>query len=325
VTPLCIGAAFDLSPHPCFDGRMARKAGPRIGQPGDKGLIAVACTAGGAVALLLAAIGGLALAFLLTDARARAALAGLPDHPWWLVYRGPAADGGAAWAVGAAVTATLLAAAALFATRRLGQRYPELPVLAAGLFLLTLAFECLRGATAFLVATDRSRTAALFLSRAVCWARFTGLMSLLAVALHAIELPGGRPGVLLPVVLVASLAIAASVPVDRTTFLAQLTFRLGDEQGVWFVNLVIGALAPLSVIGAAIVRREARLVRLAGAFALLLVGRDLLFFGLRPVRLACGLALLGGGSVLLFDAIRRPYGAAREARGRAAGTDSSGR
>jgi hypothetical protein len=305
---------------------MAGKVEARSGQPGagrQSPKLAVPLAAAAATALLLAVLGGLALAFLLTDARAREALAGLTDHPWWLVYRGPAGGDAAAWAVGAATAAALVAAAALSAARRMLERSPALPSLAAGIFLFTMAFECLRGAAAFLVATDRSTAAALFLSRAVCFSRFTGLLSLLLVALHALELPEQRPGVLVPVVLVASLAMAASVPVDRTTFLAQLTFRLGDEQGVWFVNLVIGALIPLSVVAAAIVRREARLVLLAGSFVLLLAARELVFFGLHPVRLACGLACLALGSALLLAAIRRGYVPARDARVRPAGTESS--
>jgi hypothetical protein len=305
---------------------MAGKAGARIGQPGDgrgSPVPSALFVPAFAAAVLLAAIGGLALAFLLSDPRARAALADLPDHPWWLVDRGPAGSDAAMWAVGATAATALVAAATLFAARRLLERSPALPVLAAGLFLLTIAFECLRGAAAFLVATDRSITAALFFSRAVWCARFTGLLSLLLVALHALELPEQRPVVLVPVVLVASLAVAASVPVDRTTFLAQLVFRLGDEQGVWFVNLVIGALIPLSVLAAAVVRRERRLALLAGAFALLLAARELVFFGLRPVRLACGIACLVLGSALLLDAIRRGYVATREGNGRPAGTESS--
>jgi hypothetical protein len=131
--------------------------------------------------------------------------------------------------------------------------------------------------------------------------------------------------VLVPVALVASLAMAASVPIDRTTFLAQLTFRLGDEQGVWFVNLVIGALVPLSVIAAAIVRRQPRLVPLAAAFVLLLAARDLVYFGLRPVRLAGGIACLALGAALLVGTVSRGYVAAREARGRSTGTESSAR
>ena len=307
---------------------MPGNAETRTEQPGarrEPPALAAVFTAAAVAAFLLAAVGGLALAFLVADQRARAALAGLPDHPWWLLYRGPAGSDAPGWAAGAAAAAALAAAGALAVSRRLLERAPRLPAIAAGLFLLTVAFECLRGATAFLVATDRSIAAALFLFRAVCWARFTGLLALLLVALHAIELREQRPVVLVPVVLAASLAVAASVPVDRTTFLAQLVFRLGDEQGVWFVNLVIGALAPFSVTAAAIVRRQPRLVRLAIAFALLLAGRDLVFFGVRPVPLAGGFVLLVLGSALLLGAVRRGYVATREARGRPAAAESSAR
>jgi hypothetical protein len=287
--------------------------------------LAAAYTAGAAVAAAFAALGGAALAILLTDARIAAALDGLVDHPWWMVYRGPAGDAASAWAVGSVTAAALWTAGCLLVARRLAARTPALPALAAGLLLLTIAFECLRGAAALLVADDRSIAAALFLSRTVCWARFTGLLALLLVALHALGLPEQRPVVLVPVALVAALAMAASVPIDRTTFLAQLVFRLGDEQGVWFVNLVIGALVPLSIAAGKLVRREARLGRLAIASVLLLAARELLFFGLHPVRLGLGLALLAAGSVLLLDAIRRGYVAARETRGRASAEARSAR
>jgi hypothetical protein len=281
-------------------------------------VLVAAFTAAAAAAVLLAALGSLALAFLATDQRARAAIAGLDDHPWWLVYRGPAGPDAGAWAAGAAAAGSLIAAAALFAARALAGRSPTLPASAAGLFLLAIAFESLRGVMAYLVVTDRSIAAALFLQRAVWWARFTGLLALLAVALHALELPGRKPAVLVAVVLTASLAMAASVPVDRTTFLAQLVFRLGDERGVWFVNLVIGAVIPLSVAAAAVLRREARLAPLAAATVLLLAARELLFFGVRPVRLACGLACLAAGSALLLEAVLRGYVAARAASSRPA-------
>ena len=295
---------------------VADRAAPRI---------AAAFTAGAVAAAAFAVLGGLALAVLLTDARIASALAGLADHPWWMSYRGPAAPDASAWAVGATAAAALLSAGFLLGARRLASHAPILPVLAAGLFLLTIAFECLRGAAALLVAADRSIAASLFLSRAVTWARFTGLLALMLIALHALELPERRPAVLVPVILVAALAMAASVPVDRTTFLAQLTYRLGDEQGVWFVNLVIGALVPLSVVAGAFVRREPRLTRLAAASVLLLAARDLLFFGLRPVRLGVGLALLAAGAAMLLSAIRRGYVSTRETKGRAPAGESSAR
>lgn len=287
--------------------------------------LAAALAAAVAAAAALAGLGAFALAVLLVDPRIRAALDGLPDHSWWRFSRGTAASDAAAWTVGAAVASSLVAAGALLAARRFCARAAAVPVLAAGLFLVSMAFECLRGATALLVAADRSIAAALLLNRIVFGARFTGLLALLLAALHALELREQRPVVLVPVVLGASLVMAASVPVDRTTFIAQLTFRLGDERGVWFVNLVIGALAPLSVAVAAIVRRQPRLARLAAALAMLLAARELLQSGLRPVRLACGLALLALGAALLLGAIRRGYLAARDTRARPPAPQSSAR
>jgi hypothetical protein len=287
--------------------------------------IEAAFVAAAVAAAAFAALGGWATVVLLADGRLRAALDGLVDHPWWLVYRGTAGPDAPAWAAGAAAAAALLAGALLLGGRGAAARSPELPAIAAGLFLLTVAFEPLRGAIALLEAAGRSVTLALFLSRAVCWARFAGLLSLLLVALHALEIREQRPVVLVPVALVAALAMAASVPVDRTTFLAQLVFRLGDEQGVWFVNLVIGALAPLSVAAAAFARRQPRLAGLAAAFVLLLASRDLLFFGIGPLRLGLSLGLLALGALALLGAIRRGYATPRETRTRATSADSSAR
>jgi hypothetical protein len=308
---------------------MAVKAGVRAGRPGAadaRGGPGAAIAAAAVAAVLLAAVGGLSLAFFATHPGARQALAGYPDHPWWLVYRDPVVADGSAWAIGAAAAASLFSAVALLASRRLPGRCPILPVFSAGLFLLTFSFESLRGAAGFLIATERSIGVAVFLTRAVYWSRFSGMLALLVVALHAMDLREQRPAVLLPIVLVAALAMAASVPVDRTIFLAQLTFRLGDERGVWFVNLVIGVITPLGVIAAAVVRRQPRLVVLAGSLALLLAARELLFFGLRPERLAVGLACLVAGSMMLLEMIRSGcYPAARDARGSSAGMESSAR
>ena len=126
---------------------VADRAAPRI---------AAAFTAGAVAAAAFAVLGGLALAVLLTDARIASALSGLADHPWWMSYRGTAAPDASAWAVGATAAAALLSAGFLLGARRLASHAPILPVLAVGLFLLTIAFECLRGAVALLVAADRS-------------------------------------------------------------------------------------------------------------------------------------------------------------------------
>ncbi len=265
----------------------------------------VAFLAATVLGVLLASLGALALALMALDPAARGALAGLTDHPWWLVYRGPAGADAPLWALGGAVAAAVLATAALVAGRSILRDGLTLFALYPGLFLASIPFECLRGATLLLVAGDRSLEAAVLLSRVVYWARFTGLLALLAAALYAIELKERRPTVLVPAVLLVALAMAGAVPIDRTVWLAQLTFRLGDEQGVWFATIVIAALVPASLVAGGALRRQGRLYELAASFALLLAARELVAFGAQPLPLAAGLACLAVGTALFIDCARR--------------------
>jgi hypothetical protein len=107
------------------------------------------------------------------------------------------------------------------------------------------------------------------------------------------------------VLLAVALAMALAVPVDRTVFLAQLTWKLGDEEAVWFVTLVVGALVPVGLLAGAVVRRQGGLYRQAMMSALLLAARELLFLSTQPPPLAAGLACLLVGAGLFVDSARR--------------------
>jgi hypothetical protein len=145
---------------------------------------------------------------------------------------------------------------------------------------------------------DGSISAVVVLTRMIYWARFVGLLGLLLTGLYCIDFKYRRYGVLSAVIFLVSFAIAAYIPVDRTVFLMQLTWKLGDEQGVWFVSLIIGALALCTAAAAAPVKKSARYLWLAAGLALLLTSRELLFFGANPMILAAGLAALTGGIAL---------------------------
>ena len=170
------------------------------------------------------------------------------------------------------------------------------------LFLFSLGPECLRAGTAYLYATDGS-----FPLRGSdqddYWGRFVGLLGLLLTGLYCIDFEYRRYGVLTAVIFLVSFAMAAYIPVDRTVFLTQLTWRLGDEQGVWFMSLIIGALALCTAAAAAPVKRSARYLWFATGLALLLASRELLFFGADPVILCGGLAALTVGIVLCMRTI----------------------
>jgi hypothetical protein len=138
------------------------------------------------------------------------------------------------------------------------------------------------------------------------------MLGLLLTGLYCIDFKYRRYGVLTAVIFVVSFAMAAYIPVDRTVFLMQLTWKLGDEQGVWFVSLIIGALVLCTAAAAALVKREGKYLWLAAGLALLLVSRELLFFGANPVILGSGLAALSVGIILCLRAVLTLSAAAAE-------------
>jgi len=260
----------------------------------------IAFSTAAVVMVLLAAAAAVALAFFIARPGAVKILGALPGNPWWFMYRETlhAPSWEVLWRIGAALATAAIAAAAAFRAFMLFSNVssPILPFLIV--FLFSLGLECLRAGTAYLYASDGSIEAAIVLTRAMYWGRFVGLLGLLCGGLFCIDLKYRKFGVLTAVVFLVSFAMAASLPVDRTMFLAQLTWKLGDEQGVWFVNLVIGTLAVATSAGASLARRDRRFIWLAAGFALLLLSRDLLIFSVDPVQLGCGLLSLSGGIVV---------------------------
>jgi hypothetical protein len=227
-------------------------------------------------------------------------LIALPRNTWWFSYAepGPAALPLPVFRAAAAALGACAACVAALHGRRLYRKSPTPLLPFIMVFLFSLSLECLRAATGLLYAADASIPASVVITRVIYWGRFVGLLGLLVAALYCVELKYRRLTVLAGVVFLVSFSMAAYIPIDRTVFLAQLTWRLGDEQSVWFVNLVIGSLVVVTAAIAAYTRRDRRFLCLAGGFLLFLASREILFFATHPLWLAGGLAFLAGGASL---------------------------
>ena len=261
------------------------------------------------ITLILAAFASYSFAFIASASALAGSLSVLSNNPWWFQYLdpGPKDLSQPLIVIAAAVAISIASLAAAFAAnaeyRR--SRGPVLPYLL--LFLFTLGVECLRAPGALLVGADRSQSTAVFLTRAVYMGRFLGLMSLLLASLNCIELKYRHPYVLGGGAILIAFAMAAYIPVDTTVFLSQLVWKLGDEQGVWFVNVVIALLVVGTVIGAALLKHDRRYLVLAGGFVCLLAARELLFFGVQPFRLAAGIAALTAGIIVSLRSLSGIY------------------
>jgi hypothetical protein len=252
-----------------------------------------------ALTLALGAAAAVTMALFLTIPGAADPLRRLPDNTWWFLYTEPPTNDslGALWRIGAAAAAACVGAAAALRTllRHRKGAAPFLPFLT--LFFLSQGIECLRAATAYLYVTDRSINLSIVLTRIIYWGRFAGLLGLLVAALYRIDLKYRRYGVLTALILLVGFAMAAYIPIDRTVFLEQLTWKLGDEQGVWFLNLAIAILAVITSAGAAVIKKDLRYVRFAVGLLLLFAARELLFFGASLAILGAGLSALAAGIV----------------------------
>jgi hypothetical protein len=226
----------------------------------------------------------------------------LPDNAWWLTYRDPGTLSAplVPWRIGAACAATLVSLAAALRGREILRRTssPAIPFVMMSLF--SLGMECLRAAAALLFATESPVALSILVTRAIYWGRFVGIFSLLIAGLYCTDLKYRKFFLLAGGVLLVSLAMAAYIPIDRTMFLSQLTWKLGDEQSVWFLNLAIGALAIFTGAAAAFTRKDPKFIRLAIGLALLVVCREFQFFGVQPASLAAGLVLQAAGAFLFL-------------------------
>lgn len=262
-----------------------------------------------AIAAILAAAAGVCLALIASSPVATNALSTLPGNPWWFIYQDPGTrDGSIPFVViTAALAITAGAVIASFRARSLlhATRAPMLPYLL--LFLFSLSVECLRAPLALIIATDRSLPAAIVIGRTVYGARFAGLLALLLAAVQCIDMKYRHPYILGSGAILIAIAMAASIPIDRTAFLSQLLWKLGDEQGIWFMNLVISLLVVGAAAGGAALKRNMRSVVLAGALLCVLVSRELLFFGVSAARLAAGAALMTAGIVLCLYSVAGLY------------------
>jgi hypothetical protein len=263
---------------------------------------------------LFAAAAVAGIAFLIGRPDGLESLRTLVTNRWWFQYQevDPGSTLGAVWRIASAAAAAcigIVASARAYALFRKGGS-PLLPFVM--LFLLTLSLESLRAGTALLYAADSSISAAIVLTRVIYWGRFVGLLSLLVAGLYCIDMKYRKFAVLGGVVFLVSFAMAAYIPVDRTVFLTQLTWKLGDEQGVWFVNFMIGLLVLATSAGASFSRRDRRFLWLALGMALFLVSREMLFFAVNPWVLAGGLACLAAGAAVCLRTLSVLYRKAGE-------------
>jgi hypothetical protein len=193
---------------------------------------------------------------------------------------------------------SLFSVAGGFGFRRLFRRTSALEIFFFLAFIISLSFDALKILSYYLTVIHAPAFYGTIVTRAVYMGFFLGLLFLFTGSLFSGELTYQKLGTVLGLVLVFSLALAYSLPVDETVFLPNLLYRVGGSD---YILLVRFGLEALTLLGFA---RSAYLVGSAGqwficlAVLLMMLGRELVFFLSFPPAIAAGFALLVCGALL---------------------------
>jgi len=265
------------------------------------------------LAAVLAVLISFLMPFIPLDMRP---IAELPAASWWLFGKAPfpSFPTHPLWGLTAAIAVLCVALITSLRVRVLYQRIRAPELFFFLIFLFSLSTETLRGGIAVLYVLDQSVSAGIVLTRTVYWGRFLGQLALLVAGLYALDMKYRNVLALTGAVLLIAFAIASNLPLDRTVLLSSLVYKLGDEQSIRFVTIILAILTMGCGAGAFFARKNPAFLRLSAAFLLLVAGREVSFAGTGPLILCMGLAAFLGGIPLFLSAIQGIYeegGAAR--------------
>ena len=189
--------------------------------------------------------------------------------------------------------------------RRFG-RSPSPEMFFFRIFLLTLPFQSVRLILPLLSATFPAASWGLLAGKISWFSRFIGISALLGSGVFSADIPLRHSGAVLSTAALAALAVAVMLPLDVTQMQGNLFFRSRAEESLALISLSLQFLGVFSMLGTAILRKNARYGVLTLSLFSVAVGTDLLYFATMPL-IAPGTILLILGTIAFSRQIRRIY------------------
>ncbi len=174
-------------------------------------------------------------------------------------------------------------------------------------FVISLSFEAFRAGPLLLELSSQPSYYGTVLTRVVEFSRFFGVFCLFISGLYATGIDYPKFEVVLGTALLVAFALAFSIPVDSSTFLPTLMYRIGGGDQILFVFLALELFAVLNFLLAAYLRRAKDYLILALGLTAAIVGEDLLLFVAWSPAAALGLVLLVAGTIVFGNRTHAIY------------------
>jgi hypothetical protein len=193
---------------------------------------------------------------------------------------------------------SLFSLAGGFGFRRLFQRASALEIFFFLAFILSLSFDALKILAYYFTVIHVPAFYGTLITRVAYLGFFLGLFFLFMGSLFSGEMAYQKLGTVLGLVTVFALALAYSLPVDETVFRSNFLYRVGGSDYLLLVRFGLETLTLLGFGRSAYKVGGADQWFICGAVALLMTGREILFFLSSPLAVAAGIILLGCGAIL---------------------------
>ncbi len=229
-------------------------------------------------------------------------------HPWWFIFKDIISSPNLLFNVLASILCLLLFSLSGNAgLRNLFRKTASPEIFFTITFIICLSLENLRTGIIITRVLSLSVYLSTALSQGVIFSRIFALLCLLVSSLYAVGMKYNNYPTLLGGVLLLSLTLAIIIPVDSTMLQVNFLHKLGDERGYMFLHFVLGLLIFLNYLVACLFRRSRRFLLIGAGALMLLIGKDLLYFGVTPLITGLGILLLTGGTVLFSRQVGNFY------------------
>lgn len=209
-------------------------------------------------------------------------------------------------AIAGALITTVVAFTVALVYMRLFLRSTSIPVFFTVLFFIFTALDITKLGQV-LIPLTAGRHFSPLLARVTIFGHITGALALFAAGLYASVERMQRHGIAMTLGLVVSLGLSWAVPIDTVQIRDNLVYTAGFQPSLDAMILVVLLLATLNFAHAAFMIRERRQVLSAGAVAMIVLGRETLFYRTEPVFLLLGAAFFTAGAAVFAMENYRDY------------------
>jgi hypothetical protein len=146
------------------------------------------------------------------------------------------------------------------------------------IFLVSMSFDSLKATFTLLEVMSFSPAYGALITRAVYFGRFLGTLAILTGGLFFLGAEYQRMEIYLGVAFLLALSLSAAVPVDITETEANLLFRLGNARELGIISALFLGFGVFNYALFAVQNSSRDHVLMAGGLALVIAGREMLFF-----------------------------------------------